>query len=282
MGANSKLGKFAAKVQDEGLGPALGAVGFWLRMKTGIHTKNPVEERRMALAMGLDRDFGSVVRHGPLRGLKLSSDGWWTGADRAGMLLGIYEAEVLAALMALPARYRLFIDLGAADGYYGIGLVFNGRFERSWCFEIEAKGRAVIADGAAANGVADRVMVRGEATADFHAELTAEERRAAVLLVDIEGGEFGLLDAGVFAAFGEAVILIELHTGMVADGEAKLARLRADAAATHDIAELKTGARDLSGFAELKDWSDTDRWLMCSEGRPWLMSWLLLTPKGQV
>lgn len=75
MSGFAKLGKFVAKVRDEGLGAALGAVGFWLRMKTGIHRKNPVEERRLALAMALNRDFGSTVRYGPLRGMQLASDG---------------------------------------------------------------------------------------------------------------------------------------------------------------------------------------------------------------
>lgn len=64
------------------------------------------------------------------------------GADRVGMLLGLYEAEVLEAVMALPARYRLFIDLGAADGYYGVGLVFNGRFEKILVFRDRSEGVA--------------------------------------------------------------------------------------------------------------------------------------------
>lgn len=111
--------------------------------------------------------------------------------------------------------------------------------------------------------------------------MSEAERREAVLLVDIEGGEFGLMDAAIFTALRDSAILIELHTGMVAQGEARLAQLLTDAAATHDVRELKTGARDLSGYAELADWTDTDRWLICSEGRPSLMSWLLLSPKGQ-
>ena len=35
---------------------------------------------------------------------------------------------------------------------------------------------------------------------------------------------------------------------------------------------------DLSEFEELKEWSDTDRWLVCSEGRPKLMTWWRLDP----
>lgn len=279
MFADSKAGKFHAKVQDEGLVPALEAVVFWLRMKTGFHKKNPVEAHRLALANKLDADFASVVRYGPFKGMKLSTDGWWISGERASMLLGFYEDEVLDALMHLPERYRLLVDLGAADGYYGIGAVFSGRFDRSWCFEIEARGREVIAREADANGVANKVLVRGEATPDFHAELTEDERRHAVLLVDIEGGEFGLLDQGTFEAFRHAAIIIEVNPWMVDDGAAKLGRLKADAAATHHIETLTTGARNLSAYPELGEWNDTDRWLIASEGRGQLMQWLKLMPK---
>ena len=55
-------------------------------------------------------------------------------------------------------------------------------------------------------------------------------------------------------------------------------RLRADSDDTHTITALVTGARDLSQFRELRMMSDTDRWLLCSEGRPRLMSWLRFDP----
>ena len=41
---------------------------------------------------------------------------------------------------------------------------------------------------------------------------------------------------------------------------------------------LTTGARDLSVFPELRRMRDTDRWLIVSEGRGQLMTWLKLGP----
>ena len=46
-----------------------------------------------------------------------------------------------------------------------------------------------------------------------------------------------------------------------------------------NVTELKMGSRDLSNIPELQKFSDSDRWLMCSEGRGELMSWLRLDPK---
>ena len=41
---------------------------------------------------------------------------------------------------------------------------------------------------------------------------------------------------------------------------------------------IKNAARDLSWIPELDAMNDSDRWLICSEGRPKLMSWLIFAP----
>ena len=75
----------------------------------------------------------ATVAYGPFKGLKFSSDAWW-GRERASMILGLYEQEVLESLTNIPKKYKSFIDLGAADGYYGIGVLVNNLFENSICF----------------------------------------------------------------------------------------------------------------------------------------------------
>ena len=45
------------------------------------------------------------------------------------------------------------------------------------------------------------------------------------------------------------------------------------------ISTLATTSRDLSKFSELFDYEDSDRWLIASEGRPKLMTWLRLDPR---
>jgi len=87
------------------------------------------------------------------------------------------------------------------------------------------------------------------------------------------------LTADVFAAFSGSVILIESHDYFYADGQNKLDRLKADAAPYFQITEFTTGSRDLSKFPELRTFNDTDRWLICDEGRGELMRWLRLDPR---
>lgn len=238
----------------------------------------PIAKRRLKISKQLNRLFNSTVSYGPFRGLKLTTDSWWGGADRSSVLLGLYEQEVLDSLTHIPNRYKIFIDLGAADGYYGIGVLINNLFEKSYCFEISERGQEVIRNNALLNNVSDRVEVRGIANNNFYNQISADDLGHSVLFIDIEGGEFDLLDKTTFSIFKRSIIFVELHDWLFEDGDAKLKKLRDDSLITHTISELTMTSRDLSKFDVLKKFSDTDRWLICSEGRGQLMTWLRFDP----
>jgi hypothetical protein len=212
--------------------------------------------------------------------LQLSREIWWGKTDRAGMLLGLYEQEVLTCIERVSsAKRRSFIELGAADGYYGVGALVNDMFERSYCFEISEAGRNTIVRNAALNGVESRVEVYGAADPSFYAQLPQTVPDDCVLLVDIEGAEFSVLTIDVLRRFSKSVIIVELHDHFFADGAARLAGLRSQAESIFEIEELTTTSRDLSIFPELAKFSDTDRWLICSEGRRALPHWYVMTPR---
>jgi hypothetical protein len=222
--------------------------------------------------------YANTVAHGPFKGLKLVEDAHWGSADLGGMILGLYEKEILSQLAAAGRKRRTFIDLGAADGYYGLGVLVGDLFEKSTCFEITEKGREVIARNAALNGLQDRVTILGEAKPDFYTQIAPEDLNDALLLIDIEGAEFDIVTADTFAAFAKSTVIIEVHE-WYPDIQQKIERLLQQAAATHTAHRFSTGARDLSGFPELKVINDNERWLLCSEGRPYLMSWYRFDPR---
>jgi hypothetical protein len=198
--------------------------------------------------------------------------------DRASMLLGLYEQEVLISLKMILARHKTFIDLGAADGYYGIGVLINNMFDRSYCFEISTKGQSIIRKNSILNHVSDKVIIKGIADKNFSDFLAVDEIQNSVLFVDIEGGEFDLFDSFLFEKFQKAIIFIELHDWLFEDGADKRKALILNAEKYFSVTELTTSNRDLCKFLELKIFSDTDRWLICSEGRGLLMTWLRLDP----
>lgn len=238
-----------------------------------------MDMRRVKLSKILDKNFKSIVRYGPFAGLKLSPNPWWGLSDRASMLLGLYEKDVLEQLTKLPDNYKTFIDLGAADGYYGIGLLVNNTFQKSICYEMSDAGRETIKKNAALNNVADKVEIRGIATKDFYKEILELELKQSVILIDIEGGEFELLDLESFDALRNSILFIEMHDWYFEDGFSKRRTLMDCASKTHNISEIKMGGRDLSLFEELSRFNDNDRWIICSEGRGQMMSWLRFDPK---
>ncbi|MEZ5838742.1 MAG: hypothetical protein R3D03_23925, partial [Geminicoccaceae bacterium] len=199
--------------------------------------------------------------------------------DRAAMVLGLYERDVLEELVRALRRRSLFIDIGAGDGYFAIGLVRAGLADQSWCFEASAHGRQVIAGAARLNGVAGRVRVEGTATRECLCDLPRDRLADAVVLVDIEGGEFGLLDKRVLGHLRETVIVIELHDHKPGFGPDCRIALESRARNHFDISEIALLARNPDLFSELDDLEENDRWLACSEGRGRKMTWLLLQPR---
>ncbi len=125
----------------------------------------------------------------------------------------------------------------------------------------------------------NKLNIFGEATQDFYLSISKKDLDKAVILIDIEGGEFSLLNRESFTHLKNSIIFIELHDWFFKDGKEKLTKLMNDAKHFFKISTLTTTSRDLSKFPELKDYSDSDRWLLASEGRSKLMTWLRLDPK---
>lgn len=281
MVTNELFEKFTLLLREDGVFSAAKRAHSWMvsKIKKSIGLGDQIQARRLQLSRQLDKALSSTVKYGPFKGLSFSGLSWWGSTDRAGMLLGIYEQEVLSTLESIPPQYRKsFIDLGAADGYYAIGVLVSNLFETSYCFEISDKGRGAIETNAALNGVEGRVHVYGIAEKDFHRKVPDSALCNSVLLVDIEGAEFEVLSAETFKRFSNSIIIIELHDHFFPDGQQRLERLRGAIGDAFHIEELTTTKRDLSVFPELREYGDTDRWLICSEGRRALPHWYVLRP----
>ena len=273
--------KFIEIVQDESMLAALEKLISWSfnRLKLNLGVIGPFEKRKKFLSNKLVEKFNGVIQYGPFKGLKFDLESSWGDGDRASMLLGLYEKEVLISLQNIPDRYKIFIDLGAADGYYGIGTLVNGMFEKSYCYEKNVVSQKIIKKNAELNNVASRVLIRGLADKYFYKDFKNDEIDQSILLVDIEGAEFDLFDKNLFKKFSKSIIFIELHPWIFKNyGHEELQKLENDAREYFTIEKITTTSRDLSEFEELKKWSDTDRWLICSEGRPKLMTWWRLDP----
>lgn len=256
------------------------------RILTHIGTQHPefldiaVEMARRRISERIRTGADSIIRCGPFRGMKLSSsDSHWGGSDKGSMILGLYEKEILDLMASLGSATRPFINLGAAGGYYGIGMLVGRLCSTALCFELDEKGRALIRESAEANRVGDRIQIHGTAARGFQNTIPEENLRDAIILIDIEGHEVELLDQETFRQFRSCDVIVELHP-WVPEYTNGFPRMVQASSGTHTVVPLETGARNLARLPGLEDVPDSSRWLLCSEGRPFPMTWLHFRPRS--
>lgn len=245
-----------------------------------IFSNETIAERRRRISSQVFEQLNGVVQFGPFQGMQLSSNPHWGSSDRASMLLGLYEKEVLDYIMSLPLnKDRNFIDIGAADGYYAIGFLMAERFKQSICFELTELGQQVIAENAERNGVGHKVKIHGVANDAALESFSEADLEQAVVLVDIEGAEFEVLSQRNLEKLRNSYLVIEIHNWI--DGfKEKYNRLLNDANEIFNLSVLKVGQREIPELEIFENFPDDNRWLMLSEGRPNRMRWLCCTPKS--
>lgn len=223
--------------------------------------------RSIVLANTLAARGGSIVAAGPFAGMHYpvqASEG-----GRAPRLLGSYEASLHPVIESVIARnYAQILDIGAAEGYYAVGLARRMPDATIHARDTDPRARLLCAELARVNGVSSRVLIGPEVT---HADLALCANARTFVLCDIEGAEGLLLDPDKAHALAEADILVEVHEGM---RPGLLALLTGRFQRTHRITRInRTLCPDL-----LPDWaetlSDLDRLLLLWEWRatptPWL------------
>ena len=222
---------------------------------------------------------GCTVKQGPFAGMRYVQVS--QGSAYIPKLLGIYERELTPQVEILIARQpRLIVDVGAAEGYYAVGLARRLPGACVIAFEMEPRGQTALREMATLNGVADRVDVRAKCEpADLIAAIGSET--SVVMVCDVEGYEEKLLDPVAVPALKGAAILVELHDFLV-PGITETLQQRF--AATHHIQHVWQEPRSRAEFpwrtlgtmllpSSYLDWA-------VSEWRPVRMTWLWMVPKS--
>lgn len=222
--------------------------------------------------------FGSQVKYGIFSGMKISSNVWWGRYDLLSKYLGQYESHILSKLRELSKNYDHFIDIGAADGYYAIGLVHSKLYKTATCFEISEKGRSVISENAILNNQSENIKIYGEANKDT-LEKEIDAAKSCLILCDIEGAEFDLFSKEVLKVLRNCALIIELHDEVIGGEKDRRQRLMNNAQEFFEINFIERDNPTPNDFEELKGWKDDLRQLAFSEGRPCRMDWILLTPR---
>jgi len=240
-------------------------------------------QRRIRLGRRLERQLGGrVVQYGAFQGMRLSRVSGWNKADLASMLLGMYEKEVVQYLANLSdGAKENFVNVGAGEGYFAIGMLHAEFSSRTICFEMSERSRVAIRDGSSLARIDQNLTLFGLADENFLDQIEGVddfEYHNSVFLFDVEGAELELLTDDGLRRMARATIVIETHATMVSEqGQMEFEKL---CSKYHRVSEIRTEGRNPGEFSELEFWPDNDRWAICSEGRPGRGRWLVLSPNN--
>jgi precorrin-6B methylase 2 len=216
---------------------------------------------------------GARIWSGPFAGMeyvKVASEG-----ALMPRLLGAYESELHPHLAAIAAEgLDCVVDVGCAEGYYAVGLARMMPDVTVYAHDIDETARALCTDMAARNGVGDRVVVGGEFRPE---DFQAFADRRVLVMVDTEGAEVDILRPDLGPALAQMSIIVETHDVF---RPGSLATLRQRFEATHDIVQVNTGTKHLTGPPWLMDFNHLDQLLAVWEWRLRPTPWLVMRPKA--
>jgi hypothetical protein len=163
------------------------------------------------------------VAAGPFAGMSYIAAA--SGSEICPKLLGTYEMELWPVVTeAVKQPYDLFVDLGAGEGYYAVGMARAMPEMKVIAFEAGDEARTLLAEMVQLNAVADHVWISGAAAVgDVQRSLSQGQR--TLLLCDVEGAEVELLNPKLAPALENADILVELHDSL-RPGTSRLIRER--------------------------------------------------------
>jgi len=228
------------------------------------------------------------VLDGPFKGLK------FTDHDNHGVIIpkwiGTYESQLHPILESViqSREYQTIINIGAAEGYYSVGLAWRLPQASVYSYDIDMIARRAQRRLAQANGVTNLSI--GEYCS--HEELARRIVGHTLVICDIEGSEYELLDLARCPALSRADILLEVHCKADRDlansDKEELIALANDGwremlsrfAPSHCIQTIEESVVDPSKCEILsKILPQNEVEAALSEGRQIAMTWLWMTSK---
>lgn len=161
-----------------------------------------------------------------------------TGSVILPKLIGTYELELQEIIYNLrEKKYDAFFDIGAAEGYYAVGMIkfIIPTCKRKVAYESTWAGRRLMKKLALLNEV--NIQIKGHCSLNNLKEEIKNEY--TLIVMDIEGGEKILLDPQA-VDFSFCDILVELHPNVFPTIETILKERFSQ---SHDISSLQIQSR---------------------------------------
>ena len=247
--------------------------------KTGL--SNFIDKKKNILGKEISKISNNKILYGPYSGTKILSTYGWSNIDFCPKYLGSYEYQVQKKIIDLnkKKKFDYFIDLGAAEGYHIISLLKKKFFKQGLAFEISKKSREILKKNAQINKLNNRIRIYKDANlSSLKNALRNFNHRRLLFLVDIEGQEYDLFDKDFCKIFSKGTFIIEEHPFNISN-KRKIKNFNQNIKKYYNVEILKDTPKNPFNFSILEKYSDDEKYLMMSEGRPESMKWLILHPK---
>jgi hypothetical protein len=217
------------------------------------------------------------VATGPFAGLRYVEAA--SCSEWCPKLLGTYEKELAGVVDAIMGEQPgQVMVIGAAEGYYAVGLAVRLPLAKVIAFEANPEARALLDALATRNSVNERLSVHGFCGAAGLAESLESMPGGATIICDVEGGEFELLDPAKIPSLRRCRILVELHAWVVPDLAAILTERFGDGFVIQRFSSETRVVADFPAITGLQP-DDAQKLACMDECRPTGMEWLWMVPK---
>jgi hypothetical protein len=182
------------------------AAAYLAAYRTGRHLASIQGNFQQDFARRLYGKRSPVVLSGPFEGMQYINDIVY--GCITPKWLGSYEAELHPVIEEIIGRgYRMIIDVGAAEGYYLIGLARRMPGAILYGFDTDPLARRQQAQLGRLNG-RENVHIGGYCSPEWLKDCCKPD---SLVICDIEGYELYLLSPKIVPALKDADILVELH-----------------------------------------------------------------------
>ncbi|CAN5673937.1 hypothetical protein BH10CYA1_BH10CYA1_55030 [soil metagenome] len=169
--------------------------------------------KRLRASYLIHERTGGTVAAGPFFGMRYIEES--VGSALYPKLLGTYEMELHAIIEKLcTQKYEYIIDVGAAEGYYAVGMAIRCPRAKIVAYESEQRGRSLLQKLAELNGDEEKIEIHGTCDLDIlHQQLEKIGTSKTLIVMDVEGYEIDLLDPERVPGLKRCSMLVEIHDG---------------------------------------------------------------------
>jgi hypothetical protein len=221
------------------------------------------------------------VQNGPFADARLSVSDWneWTTVPK---VLGSYEAELHPTIEDLcEVDYDRIINIGAAEGYYAVGMALRQQSALVYAFEASDQLREQCALNSRINGAEERICIQGRCGVSDLKDIVSEEPGTDLIICDCEGQELGLLHGEIISLLTNTDLLVEIHETVATEERKESATeiLTRRFRPTHKITMIPARLRTAERYSALNSLYWDEKPLAISEHRRRSKGWLLMKPE---